>query len=252
MRPPEISLAPSLESSPFISKIEGATHLASQWQLTDTAGKYTTPLFDSGIDSENLTAITIPPGSLKLNTTYYWRVRYQDNSQNWSTWSNETYFKTIASSIPGKPVTIAPTTGAIEVMVSPTLVATKFVSLNGGATHMASRWQVAAISGDYSNPVYDSEIDTTNLTDISIPDETLDYGTKYYWHVKYQDNFGNWSDWSLESSFTTLIHPPVTPVNVSPLNEATDISLSPTLSISLFLNIGNTKSGTMADYCSPG
>jgi PKD repeat protein len=51
--------------------------------------------------------------------------------------------------------------------------------------------------------VYDSDNVTTSLTAITVPSGELSSGTIYYWHVKYQDNYDNWSGWSAETSFTT-------------------------------------------------
>jgi len=70
-------------------------HKASQWQITDTEGNYSSPVFDSGTDEDNLEQIEIPEDTLSGGTTYYWRVRYQDEADNWSDWSDETSFETI-------------------------------------------------------------------------------------------------------------------------------------------------------------
>ncbi|MCM8808424.1 MAG: hypothetical protein NC926_10925, partial [Candidatus Omnitrophica bacterium] len=60
-------------------------------------------------------------------------------------------------------------------------------------------------------------------------------GKTYYWHVKYKDVEGNWSEWSDETCFTTGVNvPPEKPKNLSPSNGATNISLTPTLTASEF------------------
>jgi len=82
-----------LEASPF-SDPDGDFHAASQWQITTVSGDYSSPAFDSGRDTENLTSITIPSGILNYSTTYCWRVRHQDNYGAWSEWSAETSFTT--------------------------------------------------------------------------------------------------------------------------------------------------------------
>jgi parallel beta-helix repeat protein len=86
-----LSLTPTLESSAFSDHDPGDTHAASQWQITTTAGNYTSPAFDSGADTGNLTSMTVPAGTLSYST-YYWHVRYQDSHNQWSTWSGETSF----------------------------------------------------------------------------------------------------------------------------------------------------------------
>ncbi len=71
-------------------------HQASQWQITETSGNYTSPVFDSGTDTINLESITLS-SPLSPTTTYYWRVRYQDSNNNWSSWSDETSFTTVST-----------------------------------------------------------------------------------------------------------------------------------------------------------
>lgn len=89
-----ISLTFTLSSSSFSDSDERDTHAASQWQITTTPENYSSPVFDSGEDTDNLTSITISSGTLAYSTTYYWRVRHQDNSDAWSDWSSETPFTT--------------------------------------------------------------------------------------------------------------------------------------------------------------
>lgn len=77
---------------------EELDHAASQWQISDTSGDYSSPVYDSGTDATNLTSVTVPGGSeLDGGTTYYWRVRYQDSEGDWSSWSTETSFTTISA-----------------------------------------------------------------------------------------------------------------------------------------------------------
>ncbi|NQT47439.1 MAG: PQQ-like beta-propeller repeat protein, partial [Chloroflexi bacterium] len=89
-----ISLTPVLQSSAFSDPDSGDNHTASQWQVTTSPGDYSSPVFDSGTDTSNLTSITIPSGTLDYSTTYYWRVSHQDNHGTWSEWSAETNFTT--------------------------------------------------------------------------------------------------------------------------------------------------------------
>jgi hypothetical protein len=95
-----ISLAPVLQSSAFFDPDSGDAHVASQWQITIAPGDYSSPVFDSGTDSSNLTQITIPSGTLSHGTTYYWRVRHEDNHGDWSAWSVETSFITLGLPLP--------------------------------------------------------------------------------------------------------------------------------------------------------
>jgi len=92
-----ISVMPTLRSSAFADPDIGDTHAASQWQVRTSSGSYSSPVFDSGTDSSNLTQITLASGILSSNTIYYWRVRHQDSSGAWSDWSAETSFITAAA-----------------------------------------------------------------------------------------------------------------------------------------------------------
>ena len=72
-------------------------HQASEWQVTNQSGEYTTTLVDSGIDTKNLTTYTV---SRKLTDgNYYFRVRYQDSTGAWSPWSAECGFIVAGKSV---------------------------------------------------------------------------------------------------------------------------------------------------------
>jgi cyclophilin family peptidyl-prolyl cis-trans isomerase len=88
-----------LQSSEFSDPDSGDDHAASQWQISATSADYGAPVFDSGIDSANLTQIDVEPGILSDNTTYYWQVRYQDKGGAWSMWSAESSFTTVPNRV---------------------------------------------------------------------------------------------------------------------------------------------------------
>jgi hypothetical protein len=88
-----VSTAPTLESSAFRDIDADDTQAASQWQITTEAGDYQDPAFDGSASSNR---ITVPAGTLNSDTTYYWRVRHEDNHGAWSEWSDESSFTTAA------------------------------------------------------------------------------------------------------------------------------------------------------------
>jgi len=231
-----VSVTPTLTSSSFSDPDSGDTHAASQWQINTISGDYSSPIYDGGTDASHLTSITLSSGILNGNTTYYWRVRHQDNHGAWSGYSAETSFTTL-NEPPDQPTNTAPSNGATNVSLTPTLQSSAFSDPDAGDSHAASQWQISTTLGDYSSPVFDSGIDASNLTSIAIHSGILDFSTTYYWHVMHQDNRGEWSDWSSETSFSTQAapnNPPTQPGNVSPSNGATGVSLTPTLQSSAF------------------
>ena len=257
----DVSLTLTLQSSDFSGAEAGAMHRASQWQITTKSGDYSSPVYDSGVDTANLTRMTIGQGYLNYSTTYYWHVRYQDSYNNWSAYSSEGSFTTMAMQPPRKPTTVSPSVAAINVSLTPILRSSAFSSIDVGATHIASQWQITTTAGDYSSPVYDSGIDSTDLTKITLVQGYLNYGAIYYWHVRYQDSYGYWSDYSDEASFTTMVvKPPKQPTTVLPSVKATNISLTPILQSSTFSSpdVGATHSASQwqittesGDYSNP-
>jgi hypothetical protein len=115
-----VSLTPTLQSSAFSDPDPGDTHAASRWQITATPSDYSSPVYDSGVDTANKISLTVPGGTLTGNTVYYWRVRYKDNNGAWSEWSGQRSFTTIVmppavSSL--NPVSAAPG-DAISVVIA--------------------------------------------------------------------------------------------------------------------------------------
>jgi len=100
-----VSLSPTLQSSAFSDPDAGDTHAASQWQIRTSSGSYSTPVlgWTSNTDLTSFTVPTVPSGTLAYDTTYYWHVQYQDNNGNWSSYSDETSFRTYSLSQPNTP-----------------------------------------------------------------------------------------------------------------------------------------------------
>jgi uncharacterized delta-60 repeat protein len=103
---------------------------------------------------------------------------------------------------PNQPITISPVSGAGTSLI-PTLQSYAFSDPDTNDTHSTSQWQITKTSGDYSSPVFNSGVDMANLTSIRLSPVILNYATTYFWRVRYQDNHGEWSKYSLETYFTT-------------------------------------------------
>lgn len=202
-----VLLTPTLMASPFADPEPGDSHLASEWQITTNPGDYSAPVLRQRVEREGLTELAVRSDVLLSGTTYYWRVRYQDNHGTWSEFSWETSFSTNIA--PATPSGVQPANGASKTGVTPTLQGPAFVDADAGETHRASQWRITGVAGDYSSPVFDSGEDTSNLTRITVPSGKLEHDTTYYWQVRYQDSQGSWSDWSAESGFSTGAAPTV-------------------------------------------
>jgi parallel beta-helix repeat protein len=127
---------------------------------------------------------------------------------------------------PPQPINISPHDGATDVSLEPQFLSSPPLS---DVTSEQIPWeetddvkftrvyyhiQITTVPGDYSTPVY-------NFTDFWLIDQhldfppgpkspyvssgVLDYGTTYYWRIRYKDFRNVWSPWSEETSFTTVL-----------------------------------------------
>src|SRR4030042_1624872 len=154
-------LAASAFSDPELSD----THAASHWQITASAGDYEGLLFNEITQGINLTQMRIAAGVLDVSTTYYWRVRYQDNHGAWSVFSSETSFTTAAvvQNPPYQPTNVSPAGGESGVSLTPTLVGGAFSDADQGDTHAASQWRLTSAAGLNYRPVFARGGDGINL-----------------------------------------------------------------------------------------
>ncbi len=171
-------------------------------------------------------------------TDYCYRVYpiKNDTCSNWVNHATTTDVSTISNTLPEQPVNGSPATGTIEVPLIPTLTASAFTDGDAGDTHDASQWQISLDSGtEFDNSIfYDSGVATGSDTHVVAVPGTFE--TLYYWKVRYRDSKGEWSPWSAETSYTTIVDQlPEQPVNSLPADGATDvIELAPPLTASAF------------------
>ncbi len=110
---------------------------------------------------------------------------------------------------PDQPGNAVPSNGAAGVSLTPTLRFSAFRDPDEGDIHAASQWQITTTVDNCTRPVFDSGVDTSNLTQIAVTSETLGYSSEYCWRVRHQDSRGAWSAWSVRTPFTTCAPPPV-------------------------------------------
>lgn len=187
-----------LTASAFSDPDAGDSLGASQWLVIPAGGDWASPLLDVLV--EGSTSCSIPDGTLQYDCTYYWRVRYSDSCGAWSLYSTPTSFS-VAKSAPAQPANLLPANRAECSEASPTLTTSDFDDPDGRCTHLASQWQVTLTQGDYSKTVFDSGRSLSALVSIQLPEGLLQQGKAYYWRVRYQNNHGNWSEYSAETYF---------------------------------------------------
>lgn len=98
------------------------------------------------------------------------------------------------------PANLSPAPGATDVIETPLFNGGPYYSLYG-VSMAGSNWQVSAVE-DFSTTVIDTSPNNSNTT-LTPPGGVLQTSTTYYWRVRYKDVDGEWSAWSVATSFTT-------------------------------------------------
>lgn len=103
-----------------------------------------------------------------------------------------------ANTPPETPLNSTPGAGATGLSKSPLLMATAFSDPDVEDLHAASQWLVRIpTSGE---TVLDTGADSANLTQLRIAD--LVASITYEWQVRYRDDRGAWSEYSIPTQFT--------------------------------------------------
>ena len=178
---------------------------------------------------------TVPAGSdmLKVNSVYFWRVRYSDLLGRWSPWSTGTSFGTSAVfNYVRQPDNLSPAAADDAVSVVPTLQASPFTVVGAPDAHAKSRWQIARDLA-FADVVHDSG-EVNDLVRYTLPagSPLVDQQT-YYWRVAYKGAANPLSAWSAPTSFRTRARPNK-PIITAPAANATNVSTSPKITTSAF------------------
>ncbi len=201
----DLSATPTLSLASYLSPT-GAPLSGVQFQIS-TLADFSDIFLDSGIQPAGL-SFTVPAGRLLVSTDYWFRGRVQDYYGGWSNWSAQTKFTT-ASAVTFEeyvvtPANTTPIAGATNTTATPTLASSAFAVVGTADTHASSQWQVREATGNYTAPLWDSGTDAVNKETIDVPANILSAGqTTYYWRVRYNGTAKGWSQWSVETGFTT-------------------------------------------------
>ncbi len=92
---PDVSLTPELYAGQFFDP-DGDAHGRTGWQVSRKMDDFSEDVLAFAADSEShLTSLIIPRSVLDEETTYYWRLRFFDNRNNGSEWSDIHSFTTL-------------------------------------------------------------------------------------------------------------------------------------------------------------
>ena len=93
----EVETPLDMTTEGFIDPNDGDTHLKTQWQISLNVS-FSSLVLDV-TSNTHLTSLTVPELLLNINTTYYWRVRFFDNYDEASQWSETYAFTTLVASV---------------------------------------------------------------------------------------------------------------------------------------------------------
>jgi hypothetical protein len=176
---------------------DASTHLASDWQVSVNPD-FSAPIVNAVADTVN--KVSYPLTNLADGLTYYIRVRYRASNGNYGEWSDATSF-TISIPVPVTPNITSPSNNAVDVSLTPTVVASAFAVLADNSSHASSDWQLAS-DVNFTNIVRNSAGDTVNKTSWSLA--ALPINTSYFARVRYRSSNGKVSAWGNTVRFTTL------------------------------------------------
>ncbi|MBN1843352.1 MAG: hypothetical protein JW883_13865, partial [Deltaproteobacteria bacterium] len=92
---PDVSLTPELYAGQFFDP-DGDAHGRTRWEISSKENDFSEGTLVFAADSEShLTSLIIPRSVLDEETTYYWRLRFFDNQNSGSEWSDIYSFKTL-------------------------------------------------------------------------------------------------------------------------------------------------------------
>ena len=147
---------------------------------------------------------------------------------------------------PNAPTISSPATGATNVIETPTLTASNYVSPAGNAFSTA-QFQIST-SSTFASVLHDSG-EKSAMT-YSVPAGVLAVNTTFYVRARVKDVAGLMSDWATITSFTTKASYAYvnTPTVTTPTNGQTEIPEQPTLQSSAFATTGGADTHASSQW----
>lgn len=147
---------------------------------------------------------------------------------------------------PNAPTISSPAAGATNVIETPTLTASNYVSPAGNAFSTA-QFQISTSSA-FASVLHDSG-EKSAMT-YSVPAGVLAANTTFYVRARVKDVAGLVSDWSAVTSFTTKASYAYvnTPTVITPTNGQTEIPEQPTLQSSAFATTGGADTHASSQW----
>lgn len=186
-----------------------------------------TVMWDSGIQSMTATAIgarspNITYEGSTLNwtgTTYYWRIRFGDSTALMSPWSVTQNFTTHNNQYDPTAtyLQVEQQTNPIQVVDLTPEFRAQFNDSDSGETGVYYEIEVNTNSSFSGTVMWDTGLQSMSSTasgsycpEVSYASDTNSLttnGTKYYWRIRFGDNFGRVGSWSSTAEFT-MNNPP--------------------------------------------
>lgn len=147
---------------------------------------------------------------------------------------------------PNAPTISSPATGATNVIETPTLTASNYVSPADNAFATA-QFQIST-SSTFASVLHDS--DEKSAMTYSVPAGVLAVNTTFYFRARVKDVAGLVSDWAKIASFTTKATYAYvnTPTVVTPTNGQTEIPEQPTLQSGAFATTGGADTHASSQW----
>lgn len=154
---------------------------------------------------------------------------------------------------PATPINVSPVANATDVGRTPTLQLSAYVhpALTGQG---GVQFQISKVADDFATPL-NLVLDTGLIPaamGMCVPADVLAVSTTYYWRARYADDEGGISDWSAPTMFTTAaafaVLAVVAPTNLTPVNHATKIGPTPSLTASGMVSSGGSAAHTASQW----